>query len=212
MIERLKRELPLDPARIYVTGIRNGGMMAYRLATESTARSRTALNAPNMVHEKIPVPFPANKFCQFVEPNVSTNERSLAMSNQEVFSAAPPAVSDTVKERLRFWVAEAYRRELRCALNKLHTHLDELAAGTISEFDASHYIHIFNDSTVRDLYSQYGYATRQNTESTAIAVAVYKGVIRAEELEADVSESVAPALTVITRYRPSMQYMVPRMK
>ncbi|MBI5653073.1 MAG: polyhydroxybutyrate depolymerase, partial [Chloroflexi bacterium] len=34
LIEKLKREYPIDPKRIYATGISNGGMMAYRLACE----------------------------------------------------------------------------------------------------------------------------------------------------------------------------------
>ncbi len=34
LIERLSGELPIDRRRVYVTGISNGGMMAYRLACE----------------------------------------------------------------------------------------------------------------------------------------------------------------------------------
>jgi polyhydroxybutyrate depolymerase len=34
LIEKLKQELPVDPKRIYVTGISNGAMMSYRLACE----------------------------------------------------------------------------------------------------------------------------------------------------------------------------------
>lgn len=132
------------------------------------------------------------------------------MSIQQAISMAPPLVSDTLKQKLRLWVAEAYRRELRRELDRLHKHLDELAADAISEIDAAHYIHIFNDSTVRELYSQYGYACRQNAETTAIAAAVYKGVIRLEELESDVSEAITPALSSAVRYRPSMHYMLPR--
>ncbi|OPY75328.1 MAG: Esterase PHB depolymerase [Syntrophorhabdus sp. PtaU1.Bin058] len=34
LIEKLEKELPIDPKRIYVTGISNGAMMSYRLACE----------------------------------------------------------------------------------------------------------------------------------------------------------------------------------
>ena len=34
LLQRLKREYPVDPGRVFVTGISNGGMMSYRLACE----------------------------------------------------------------------------------------------------------------------------------------------------------------------------------
>ncbi|GIH79862.1 alpha/beta hydrolase family esterase [Planobispora longispora] len=36
MVTEIRRELSVDPARVYATGISNGGMMAYRLACDST--------------------------------------------------------------------------------------------------------------------------------------------------------------------------------
>jgi hypothetical protein len=118
-------------------------------------------------------------------------------------------MENTTKARLRHWLGEAYRRELRRELDKLHQHLDDMAAGSISEFDASHFVHIFNDSVARDLYAQYGYATRKNSEAEAIAAAVYNNVLALQELEDDVIEAISGALKVITRYRASMQFQKP---
>ena len=36
MVAAIEREMPIDPHRIYATGISNGGMMAYRLACEAS--------------------------------------------------------------------------------------------------------------------------------------------------------------------------------
>ncbi len=36
MVAAISRELPVDPSRVYATGISNGGMMAYRLGCDST--------------------------------------------------------------------------------------------------------------------------------------------------------------------------------
>lgn len=38
LIDRMESEFHIDPARIYVTGMSNGGMMAYRLACELSSR------------------------------------------------------------------------------------------------------------------------------------------------------------------------------
>jgi polyhydroxybutyrate depolymerase len=38
LIEQLQRDLPVDPQRIYVTGLSNGGMMAHRLGIELSDR------------------------------------------------------------------------------------------------------------------------------------------------------------------------------
>jgi polyhydroxybutyrate depolymerase len=38
LIDRLERDYPVDPKRVYVTGISNGAMMSYRLACEMSGR------------------------------------------------------------------------------------------------------------------------------------------------------------------------------
>jgi polyhydroxybutyrate depolymerase len=46
MLHRLQRDYAVGTKRIFVTGISNGGMMAYRLACEMSDRSRRSRPSP----------------------------------------------------------------------------------------------------------------------------------------------------------------------
>jgi polyhydroxybutyrate depolymerase len=49
MVANVGTRVPVDPARIYATGMSNGGMMAYRLACDSTAFAAVAPVAATML-------------------------------------------------------------------------------------------------------------------------------------------------------------------
>ena len=58
LVERLLTQYPIDPKRVYATGISNGGMMSYRLACE----------ASDLVAAIAPVAAALNTECKPVEP------------------------------------------------------------------------------------------------------------------------------------------------
>ena len=91
---------------------------------------------------------------------------------------------------LRRLVHLAHRRELAEQLAELGTCVDRWRAGEMDEFALSDHIHNFHDGVARDLFRTYV----QGELELAVARAVAKGVLRAEEVTPDILESLQDSI------------------
>lgn len=113
LIGQLQREYPLDPQRIYVTGMSNGAMMTQRLACE----------ASDLIVAIGPVAGTLNVACQPTQPvaviafNGMQDEHVLFQGGPPKKSLDPhPRVDKSVADTISFWV-----NNNRCGSTPFHT-------------------------------------------------------------------------------------------
>lgn len=113
LVEKLQRDYPIDPRRIYATGISNGGMMSYRLACE----------ASDIIAAVAPVAGALNVECKPSQP-VSVIAFNGMLDEHVLFNGGAPKksidshtrIDNSVPNATSFWTQYD-----RCGLSPQHT-------------------------------------------------------------------------------------------
>ncbi len=82
----------------------------------------------------------------------------------------------------------AYERELNAELRRLEALFEQWRKGQLSPFELTEHIHIFHQGPQRELWARY---ERGNVDWN-VAAAVSRGILRLEELDADLTRIVGP--------------------
>lgn len=96
-----------------------------------------------------------------------------------------------IKRQLREWMIESYERELERELVKLDQSFSEWREGRISSGEMSHRIHEYEVGPSRELYRRYNNVPHDMN----VAYAVVTGILREEEVPAEVLEAIARPLS-----------------
>jgi hypothetical protein len=96
-------------------------------------------------------------------------------------------VSKRIKRLVREWAAIAHDRELRKALSELRVQFDRCERGDIDAVELNELVHRFHQDTSREIWKRYA---RTHLEP-AVASAVAAGVLRKEELPAELVQHIA---------------------
>ena len=96
-------------------------------------------------------------------------------------------VPKRIKRLVREWAAIAHDRELRTALSDLRAHFERWDRGALDSFELNELVHRFHEDTARELWKRYA-TTRLEP---AVASAVAAGVLRKEELPAELAHHIA---------------------
>ena len=97
------------------------------------------------------------------------------------------AVPKQIKRLVREWAAIAHDRDLRKGLGQLREQFDRWDRGEIDSFELNEIVHRFHQDTARDIWKRY--ATTHLAPAVASAVAA--GVLRKEELPAELVQHIA---------------------
>jgi hypothetical protein len=97
------------------------------------------------------------------------------------------------RRRLRELGAIAYERDLSIELSKLEGEFARWRAGEIDAHDLSDHIHRFHRGPARKLFSLYDHSNRD----FAVAYAIHRGLITAEEAGADALEMLRAHLAFL---------------
>lgn len=100
-----------------------------------------------------------------------------------VMADIPKRISRLVRE----WAAIAHERELRKALSDLRAHFDRWDRGEIDAFELNDLVHRFHQDTSREIWKRYTTARLE----PAVASAVATGVLRRDELPAELVQHIA---------------------
>jgi hypothetical protein len=96
-------------------------------------------------------------------------------------------VPKLVKRLVREWAGIAHDRDLRKALSELRAQFDRWDCGEIGSFELNDIVHRFHQDTSREIWKRY---TMTHLEP-AVASAVAAGVLRREELPAELVQHIA---------------------
>jgi hypothetical protein len=96
-------------------------------------------------------------------------------------------VPKRIKRLVRDWAGIAHDRELRKALNELRVQFDRWERDEITAFELNDHVHRFHEDTSREIWTRY--ATTHLEPTVALAVAA--GVLRKEELPAELVQHIA---------------------
>jgi hypothetical protein len=97
------------------------------------------------------------------------------------------------RRRLRELGAVAYERELSAELAGLESEFGRWRAGEIDAFELSDAIHRFHQGPARRLYSKYDHSNLD----FAVAHAIVRGLLSAEEAGAEAMELLSPHLALL---------------
>ena len=92
-----------------------------------------------------------------------------------------------IKRLLREWAGIAHDRDLRKALNELRVQFDRWDRGEIDSFELNDLVHRFHEDTARTIWRRYATTHLE----PAVASAVAAGVLRKEELPAELVRHIA---------------------
>jgi hypothetical protein len=92
-----------------------------------------------------------------------------------------------IKRLVREWADITHSRELEKALADLRAEFDRWQRGEISAVELNDLIHRFHDGTSRDIWRRYA----TNHFEPPLAFAVAKGILRREELPAELLQHIA---------------------
>ena len=96
-------------------------------------------------------------------------------------------VSNRIKRLVREWAAIAHDRDLRQALGELREQFDRWDRGDIDSIDLNELVHRYHQDTAREIWKRYAGSHLE----PAVASAVAAGVLRKEELPAELLQHVA---------------------
>lgn len=96
-------------------------------------------------------------------------------------------VPKRIKRLVREWAGIAHDRELRRALGELRIQFDRWEHGDIDAFELNDLVHRFHQDASREIWKRY---VTTHLEP-AVASAVAAGVLRKEELPAEVVQHIA---------------------
>jgi hypothetical protein len=92
-----------------------------------------------------------------------------------------------IKRLVREWAGIAHDRELRTALSDLRVQFGRWERGEIDAFELNELVHRFHEDAARTIWKRYA-TTRLEL---AVASAVAAGVLRKEELPAELVQHIA---------------------
>jgi len=92
-----------------------------------------------------------------------------------------------VRRLVTEWAGIAHDRDLRKALGELRVQFGRWERGEISSFELNEYVHQFHDGTSREIWKRYA----TNHLEPAVASAVAAGVLRKDELPAELLHHIA---------------------
>jgi len=96
-------------------------------------------------------------------------------------------VPKRIKRLVREWAEIAHDRDLRQALGELRVQFDRWERGEIDSFELNDLVHRFHQDTSREIWKRYATSHLE----PAVASAVVAGVIRKEELPAELVQHIA---------------------
>jgi hypothetical protein len=96
-------------------------------------------------------------------------------------------VPKRIRRLIREWAGIAHDRDLRQALSELRMQFDRWDRGEIDSFELNELIHRFHQDTARDIWKRYA----TGHPEPAVASAVAAGVLRKEELPAELVQHIA---------------------
>jgi hypothetical protein len=96
-------------------------------------------------------------------------------------------VPKRLKRQVREWARIAHDRDLRKALSELRVQFDRWDRGEIDAFELNDFVHRFHQGPARDIWKQYATTHLE----PAVASAVAAGVLRKEELPAELVQHIA---------------------
>jgi methylase of polypeptide subunit release factors len=92
-----------------------------------------------------------------------------------------------IKQLVREWAGIAHDRDLRKALSDLRAQFDRWDRGEINAFALNDLVHQFHQDTSREIWKRYATSHLE----AAVASAVAAGVLRKEELPAELLRHIA---------------------
>lgn len=102
------------------------------------------------------------------------------------------AMPKATKKLVREWAEIAYDRELSAELQKLHDLFNKWADGGVNPFELTEAIHQFHKGPARQLHVRYGLS--HGEDDWLVANAITHGIIKKEEVPAEVLESLTRQL------------------
>lgn len=96
-------------------------------------------------------------------------------------------VSKRIKRLVREWAGIAHDRDLRKALSELRVQFDRWDRGEIDTSELNDLVHRFHQDTSREIWKRYATTHLE----PAVASAVAAGVLRKEELPAELLQHIA---------------------
>ena len=96
-------------------------------------------------------------------------------------------VPKRIKRLVREWAAIAHDRDLRKALSELRAQFDRWERGEIDAFELNDLVHRFHQDTSREIWKRYATTHLE----PAVASAAAAGVLRKEELPAELVQHIA---------------------
>jgi hypothetical protein len=96
-------------------------------------------------------------------------------------------VPKQLKRLVREWAGIAHDRDLRKALSELRVQFDRWDRGEIDVFELNDFVHRFHQGTAREIWKRYATTHLE----PAVASAVAAGVLRKEELPAELVQNIA---------------------
>src|SRR6266850_6263294 len=96
-------------------------------------------------------------------------------------------VPKRIKRLVREWAGIAHERELRKALSELRGQFDRWDRSEIDSFELNDLVHRFHQDTGREIWKRYATGHFE----PAVASAVAAGVLRNEELPAELVQHIA---------------------
>jgi hypothetical protein len=98
-----------------------------------------------------------------------------------------PELPKEIKRLVREWAGIAHDRDLRKALSELRVQFDRWDGGEIDSFELNELVHRFHQFTAREIWKRYATTHLE----PAVASAVVAGVLRKEELPAQLVQHLA---------------------
>jgi hypothetical protein len=96
-------------------------------------------------------------------------------------------VPKQIKRLVREWAAIAHDRDLRKSLSELRAQFDRWDGDEIDSFELNELVHRFHQDAARDIWKRYSTGHLE----PAVASAVAAGVLRKEELPAELLQHIA---------------------
>jgi hypothetical protein len=109
------------------------------------------------------------------------------MSRRRSPDTAMQEVPKPIKRLVRKWARIAHDRDLRKALSELRMQFDRWDRGEMDSLELNERVHRFHQDTAREIWKRYA-TTRLEP---AVASAVAAGVLRKEELPAELVQHIA---------------------
>jgi hypothetical protein len=91
-----------------------------------------------------------------------------------------------IRRLVREWAGIAHDRDLRKALGELRIQFGRWERGEISSFELNEFVHQFHDGASREIWKTYA----TNNPEPAVASAVAAGILRRDELPAELLQHI----------------------